>query len=127
MLPSNEPNYDWFHMLWFIVLIPIGIFVLVRGRRWWKKKRALDHVNSQYESLRETRADVVYHYHWAREKGEDKSARIHEEHVMEIDGKLLDLKDKYMAVESEEMNYNDILLEMENSADEDKMGKSKKL
>jgi len=48
----------------------------------------LDLINEQYERYRSVRQDAVYHYGWAKSRGDYSESRSHENHVMEIDKKL---------------------------------------
>eukprot|EP00416_Gambierdiscus_australes_P033345 CAMPEP_0171106604 /NCGR_PEP_ID=MMETSP0766_2-20121228/65116_1 /TAXON_ID=439317 /ORGANISM="Gambierdiscus australes, Strain CAWD 149" /LENGTH=112 /DNA_ID=CAMNT_0011567727 /DNA_START=109 /DNA_END=448 /DNA_ORIENTATION=- len=61
---------------------------------------ALDAIDKEYETLRMVRQDAVYHHGWAHSRGDYKEAESHEKHVMEIDGKLDDLRRQYQAVEA---------------------------
>eukprot|EP00397_Hematodinium_sp_SG-2012_P059560 GEMP01076498.1.p1 GENE.GEMP01076498.1~~GEMP01076498.1.p1 ORF type:complete len:111 (+),score=16.03 GEMP01076498.1:183-515(+) len=100
------------HLLWLLV-IPIVIYIVYRGHRCLRRKRVLDHLNSEYEALRTTRCDVVYHYHWANSDGEKAAAKAHEKHVKEIDGKLAKFRDQYKTVETDEYKWMDIEVKLD--------------
>eukprot|EP00747_Dinoflagellata_sp_TGD_P206519 gnl/TRDRNA2_/TRDRNA2_80214_c0_seq1.p2 gnl/TRDRNA2_/TRDRNA2_80214_c0~~gnl/TRDRNA2_/TRDRNA2_80214_c0_seq1.p2 ORF type:complete len:120 (-),score=27.84 gnl/TRDRNA2_/TRDRNA2_80214_c0_seq1:70-429(-) len=93
--------------LWPIVLVTLVPLLVLLGRRflrWCEKRRRLerqlDLINEQYETLRSVRKDVVYHYGWAKSRGDFKEAESHEDHVEQIDKKLELLRKQYAAAEA---------------------------
>jgi len=107
---SDELDLEWYHFIGLIIFFPLGIYITIKLRRWYKKKIILDQINEQYETLRSARGDVVYHYHWSVEDHDRKSASQHESHVMEIDEKLQKLRETYSKVEDDIVHYEDINL-----------------
>ncbi len=112
---------------WLLLLIvPFVGFFGVRMYRWarnfMRRKRKLDAINKDYETLRSVRHDAVYHYGWASSRGDTKEADAHELHVMEIDRKLGVLKRKYEAIQAgtEEATGVDSILVDELDKDKDK-------
>ncbi|KAF4693625.1 hypothetical protein FOZ62_016285 [Perkinsus olseni] len=75
----------------------------IKLRPWWihssTRQKALDEINEEYELLRLARKDIIYHYHWALSRHEDREADVHEEQVLEIDKKLDQCRAHYRAVE----------------------------
>mmetsp|Transcript_6455 Transcript_6455/g.11217 ORF Transcript_6455/g.11217 Transcript_6455/m.11217 type:complete len:122 (+) Transcript_6455:61-426(+) len=84
----------------FVLLLFLGRLLLRSCLGKLRLERRLDAINDEYESLRSVRQDVVYHHGWATSRGDYKEADAHEEHVMEIDRKLEQLRGRYEAVKA---------------------------
>mmetsp|Transcript_79024 Transcript_79024/g.255894 ORF Transcript_79024/g.255894 Transcript_79024/m.255894 type:complete len:118 (+) Transcript_79024:3-356(+) len=90
-----------------VPLLVVGYRGLGSFRRWRRKQRRLDAINSEYETLRSVRQDAVYHHGWANSRGDYKEAESHERHVVEIDRKLDVLRGQYKAVEAGQLEEVD--------------------
>mmetsp|Transcript_144215 Transcript_144215/g.401871 ORF Transcript_144215/g.401871 Transcript_144215/m.401871 type:complete len:117 (-) Transcript_144215:99-449(-) len=98
----------------WLLAAPLLVALSVLGRRAWscfwqwrRKQRRLDAINSEYETLRSVRQDAVYHHGWANSRGDYKEAESHEQHVMDIDKKLDNLRRQYEAVEAGQLEEVD--------------------
>lgn len=69
-------------------------------RKWRFKKKRLDAINSDYEHLRAARHDLVDHFYWAVQRGDDAEADSHGRRVRSTDKKLDALRASYEAVDS---------------------------
>eukprot|EP00916_Digyalum_oweni_P025709 GHVL01042315.1.p1 GENE.GHVL01042315.1~~GHVL01042315.1.p1 ORF type:complete len:117 (+),score=23.86 GHVL01042315.1:19-369(+) len=87
-----------------VILISIALiyffisYILPYYREYIYKCELLDSVNREYENIRKVREDVVFHYHWANERGDFKEAGNHEAYVLELDEKLKHLTSTYNQV-----------------------------
>mmetsp|Transcript_13160 Transcript_13160/g.29983 ORF Transcript_13160/g.29983 Transcript_13160/m.29983 type:complete len:122 (+) Transcript_13160:56-421(+) len=89
------------------ILLVIVLLLLFVGRLLLRSclgklrlERRLDSINEDYERLRSIRQDVVYHHGWATSRGDFKEADSHEEHCIEIDKKLDQLRKHFEAVKA---------------------------
>ncbi len=57
----------------------------------------LNSINSNYNSLIQSRQDHVYHYYWAVDSGESRLADDHEKKISDIDEQLNKLKLEYVS------------------------------
>jgi len=108
----------WFLLI--LVMVPSCMYGHRAWRflkRWRRKQRRLDAINSEYETLRSVRQDAVYHHGWANSRGDYKEAVSHEQHVMEIDQKLDTLRKQFQAVEAGQLEDVDGVIVVEASKD----------
>ncbi len=85
------------------VLLVLGFILwlkfLPRLRLYKQRKLRLGSINKRYVELCRARKDIVYHFFWAVDRGDNKEADIHEERVLDIDRKLGDLRGQFKLVE----------------------------
>lgn len=85
-----------------ISVISMGFWVslLPKYSRYRKRMQRLNKVNEEYEELRKRRKDLVFHYFWAIDSGSLREAGIHEKSVIDIDTKLVVLKNCFKEIKS---------------------------
>jgi hypothetical protein len=103
----------------WIVFGVLALFAVVAFGLWWKylprikayraKLNALNSINSRYVRVCRERKDLVFHFYWAVDRGDDKEADLYENRVMDIDSKLALLREEYIAVE----NHGSVVLHQE--------------
>eukprot|EP01066_Platyproteum_vivax_P009574 Platyproteum_vivax@DN4224_c0_g1_i1.p1 len=100
-----------FVVLIIILIPPILWVVCPYYSRYRHKCNVLDNINLEYENLRKTREDVVFHYYWAVDRNDLKEAAQHEKYVQDLDGKCKQLQKVYHEYEDKSIFTEDISLE----------------
>jgi hypothetical protein len=93
---------------WLIVgsLIAVILIASILWIRYMPSYRAyrlkcakLNSINVEYEELRRRRKDLVFHFYWSVDSGQQKDADKHETEVIAIDRKLESLRDAYTSIQ----------------------------
>lgn len=87
-----------------ILILVLTVFafrvVYPKYKKYRRKHTALDDLEEQYENLRSARKDVVFHYHWAKDRGDWRESDSHEKHCEELDNQLDDIRATFQSIES---------------------------
>jgi hypothetical protein len=101
MAVSDTTQWAIFGILSVLIVLGIGLWIkyMPRYREYRKKIANLDALNEQYEELRKKRKDLVFHFYWSLDSGNQKDADLHESEVLDIDKNLTSIRDRYSIIE----------------------------
>jgi hypothetical protein len=94
---SDSTNWIVFGVLGALILISLFLWVkyLPKIRKYKSKRNSLNMLSSRYNQLCRERKDLVFHFYWAVDRGDNKEADVYEEQVLMIDSRLEKLKTEF--------------------------------
>ena len=97
---ADSTNWIVFGVLGAVILVALFLWVkfLPKIRKYKSKRNSLNMISSRYNQLCRERKDLVFHFYWAVDRGDNKEADVYEEQVLMIDSRLEKLKSEYDVV-----------------------------
>ena len=105
---SESTNWIIFGVLCGVIVISLVLWLkfLPKIRKYRSKRNSLNMISSRYNQLCRERKDLVFHFYWAVDRGDNKEADVYEEQVLQIDSRLAKLKDEYNVVTAASDTYS---------------------
>lgn len=105
---SDSTNWIIFGVLGGVIIIALALWVkfLPKIRKYRSKRNSLNMISSRYNQICRERKDLVFHFYWAVDRGDNKEADVYEEQVLQIDSRLEKLKAEYNLVSAASDTYS---------------------